>query len=91
MTEECRIKYIQYLQCSYSDLVQSYTNKLKIGKFCDKLEMNILIVRSYIESLYSYNTQVNDTQSLDDINCLTEKEICSIVNHAIELLKDCKC
>lgn len=54
MTEECRIKYIQYLQCKYADLVQSLTDKLKLGRQCKELETRMLIVRDYLKSLYCY-------------------------------------
>jgi len=54
MTEECRIKYIQYLQCKYSDLAQSLTNKAKLGRKCKDLETRMLVVRDYIKSLYCY-------------------------------------
>lgn len=190
MTNECRIKYIQYLQCNYSDLAQSLTNKAKLGRKCKELETKMLVVRDYIKSLYCYNAgqsftlaskvclselptsnigdltfvlyigstpyfytvkfdpnyytnflnQVNTTafpagvyvvvntttgclevystivtgevgvlvligeginfigepittipnSILDKVNCLTEKEMCGIVNHAFELVKDCK-
>jgi len=190
MTQECRIKYIQYLQCRYSDLAQSLTNKLKLGRKCKELETRMLVVRDYIKSLYCYNAcqgfniasqvclvdlpssnvgnleftltigthvynytvefnpsyatdflnKVNATvfhtgiyvtvntatgclqvysttvsgnvsvyveygegityegvditvipdSILDKVNCLTEKEMCGIVHHAFELVKDCK-
>ena len=189
MTNECRIKYIQYLQCNYSDLAQSLTNKAKLGRKCKELETKMLVVRDYIKSLYCYNagqgfsmaskvciqglpetnqgpisctltidsTVYNYTlefspdyytnlyeqiaatdfpantyvyknnffcftiystsmsgnfviniaygeglefsgdtiytvpsEILDKVNCLTEKEMCGIVNHAFELVKDCK-
>lgn len=190
MTNECRIKYIQYLQCNYSDLAQSLTNKAKLGRKCKELETKMLVVRDYIKSLYCYNAgqsftlaskvclselpesnigtidftltigtetynysvefspnyytnflnQVNTTafpagvyvvvntstgclevystvlsgevsvfveygeginfigepvttipdSILDKVNCLTEKEMCGIVHHAFELVKDCK-
>lgn len=54
MTEECRIKYIQHLQCKYADLVQSLTDKLKLGRQCKELETRMLIVRDYLKSLYCY-------------------------------------
>jgi len=51
----------------------------------------MLVVREYIKSLYCYNTSLEEGQTLDDINCLTEEEICSIVHHAMELTEDCNC
>jgi hypothetical protein len=91
MTEECRIKYIRYIQCKYSDLAQQLTNKYKLGRKCPELETRMLVVREYIKSLYCYNTTLEEGQTLDDINCLTEDEICSIVHHAMELTEDCNC
>lgn len=189
MTNECRIKYIQYLQCNYSDLAQSLTDKAKLGRKCKELETKMLVVREYIKSLYCYNAgqgfgmaskvciqglpEINEgpisctltidstvynytlefspdyytnlyeqiaatdfppstyvyknnascftiystsmsgnfvitidygrglefsgdtiytvpSEILDKVNCLTEKEMCGIVNHAFELVKDCK-
>lgn len=54
MTEECRIKYIQVLQCKYADFVDSLVEKLKFGRVCKDLEQSMLIVRDYIKSLYCY-------------------------------------
>lgn len=91
MTAECRIKYIQKLQCSMSDLTTFLISKYKIGKDCPDTLNKILVIQEYIESLYCYITPAPEGKTLDEINCLTEKEICQIVNHGLELIKDCNC
>jgi hypothetical protein len=91
MTTECKIKYIQYIQCRYSDLVSKVFSAYKLSRSCPELEMKMLIVKEYLDSIYCYNTEPEEGKTLDEINCLTEKEICSIVNHSIELTEPCNC
>lgn len=86
LTEEIRYNIIRELQCKQASFLEKVIKAISYGKknaYC--LQRDYLVADSYIGVIYRYD--VDNTT-----NCLTETEICAVIDSAYEILDEsCNC
>jgi hypothetical protein len=74
---------LQLLGCSYGELTSTFANNLKWGKKCAKTEWkNLILLGVYISILEDYHVD-------DEVNCLTENQLSTMLNKASKLTDIC--
>ena len=79
MTSACLLKHRQLITCRRGTLGSSIADKLNIGKDIKCEEKKLKVIDGYLTVLCNYNPDAT-------LNCLTEEQICGIINHAYKLL-----
>lgn len=84
LTSECKNKWVSKFACSINDLADKYESSLNRGDSCIdnylfKLELSIALN----EILCSIN--------IDEESCLTEEQICTLIENIKEILKTQNC
>ena len=88
MTLEQKTKWIQYLQSLHKDWGIAFNKKISLGQCSDKLLKENYIIGSLIGVLYRVETFEDPA---DNVNCLTDEDICKIKNKIVSLTQNCNC
>lgn len=74
---------LQLLGCEYSELTSIFANNLKWGRKCANTEWkNLTLLGVYISFLEDYHID-------DDVNCITEAQLLTMLDQASKLTKIC--
>lgn len=79
------IAYLQHLHRNWLKLVEP---KLSIGSCTAKIMKDNIIISSLLEVLYRVETY---EEGQDNLNCLSDEELCKIKNKIVSLTKNCPC
>jgi len=84
MTIEQKETWIAYIQSLHAEWLVKFEKNLATGSCVEQSYNQNILISNLIALLY----RVEPDQEL---NCLTDKQICDVKNKLLELLKTCKC
>lgn len=84
LTQECKDNFVAYFACSINLLSDKYIFALERGDNCAE---NYLFVLSIVVALNEILCSIN----VEEETCLTEEQICVLIDNIKELLKSKNC
>lgn len=81
MTTECLNKFVLIFKCKLSKLASIYYNQVSLGDSCSETTLfKLALAKALLNSI-----------KCEDFTCLTEEEVCIIIDNLKKLFKDCAC
>jgi len=85
LTQEILNNNIINLKCKAGNLAASWSDKVRLGKWCDEQECALILTDWAIDVLCSYEVGVEE-------QCFTEEDICRIINKLNKVINfKCDC
>lgn len=81
MTAACVLKHRQLLTCRRGTLGVTISDKLSIGTNVDCYIYKMKLVDVMMQAICSYDAD-------DTLNCLTNAQVCKLINHCYKLLPE---
>jgi hypothetical protein len=89
MTTAEKTIILQDLQVSYAEWLVAFSNALSLGKCVEKLLQDNVVISNLIDVVYRYIP--SDAAETTITNCLTEEEVCEVINKIRILTDNCNC
>ena len=89
MTTAEKTIILQDLQVSYAEWLVAFSNALSLGKCVEKLLQDNVVISNLIDVVYRFIP--SDASEDPIVNCLTEDELCAVINKIRLLTDNCTC
>lgn len=89
MTTAEKTIILQDLQVNYAEWLVAFSNALSLGKCVEKLLQDNVVISNLIDVVYRFIP--SDASEDTIVNCLTEDELCAMINKIRLLTDNCTC